>query len=55
MEEILERQLLIRGYTFVKFSTIEKVIAGRMRPSARVLRRPAIRVIRWQLNALAFL
>jgi len=28
MEEILERQLLIRGRAFATFSTIEKVLAG---------------------------
>jgi len=30
MEEVLERQLLIRDHAFVTFSTIEKVLAGRM-------------------------
>ena len=29
MEEILERQLLIRGRAFATFSIIEKVLAGR--------------------------
>ena len=36
MEEILERQLLIRGRAFAAFSTIEKALAGRM------LCRPAV-------------
>ena len=30
MEEILERQLLIRGRAFATFSTIKKALAGRM-------------------------
>jgi len=30
LEEILERQLLIRGRAFATFSTIEKALAGRM-------------------------
>jgi len=29
MEEVLERQLLIRSHAFVTFSTIEKAPAGR--------------------------
>jgi len=29
MEEVLERQLLIRDHAFVTFSTIEKALAGR--------------------------
>jgi len=30
MEEVLELQLLIRDHAVVTFSTIEKVVAGRM-------------------------
>jgi len=41
MEEILERQLFIRGHAFVTFSTIEKALAGRqksfLRPTGRML------------------
>jgi len=45
MEEIIERQLLIRGRAFAAFSTIEKALAsGRMRASGRMLCRPDI----WQ-------
>jgi len=40
MEEILERQLLIRDRAFATFSIIEKVLAGRMRPADRMLCRP---------------
>jgi len=36
MEENLERQLLIRGRAFVKFSAIEKALAGRK----KILRGP---------------
>jgi len=42
MEEILERQLLIRGRAFVTFSAIDKALAGRMRPSDRMLCRPDV-------------
>jgi len=31
MEEIIEQQLLIRGWAFAAFSTIEKALAGRMK------------------------
>ena len=41
MEEILERQLLIRGRALAIFSTIEKALADRMRPRAPMLCRPA--------------
>jgi len=41
MEEILERQLLVRGRAFATFSTIEKALAGR-KISFRILCRPAV-------------
>jgi len=40
MEEILETQLLIRGRAFAIFFTIEKALAGPMRPAGRMLCRP---------------
>jgi len=40
MEEILERQLLIRSRAFTTFYIIKKVLAGRMRPADRMFCRP---------------
>jgi len=47
MEEIIERQLLIRGRAYAAFSTIEKALAGRkksfrMRSAGRMLYNPVL-------------
>ena len=42
MEEILERQLLIRGRAFATFSTIAKALAGRMQRAGHMLCRPGV-------------
>jgi len=54
MEEILERQLLIRGRAFPTISTIEKALAGlkkafagRMRPAGPMLCRSALECHEW--------
>jgi len=47
MEEILERQLLIRDRAFATFSTFEKAVAGRKKSfRSRMLCRPGIRSYR---------
>jgi len=43
MEEIPERQLLVRGRAFATFSAIKNALAGRMRPAGRMLCRPGLR------------
>jgi len=40
MEEVLERQLLIRGHAFLTFSTTEK-LSRAARKAGRMLRKPA--------------